>query len=232
MRTIGKPEGARQRVSQETSSISEWEAAYQRFETPEQEVAKFIRRLRKMGADNWPREAQIVEIFCGRGNGLIALEKMGFTKLEGVDLSADLLSKYTGPAVTHVRDCRQLPFDDASRDILIVQGGLHHLPTLPDDLEQTLKEVNRVLRPGGQFMVVEPWLTPFLRAVHFASERALIRAISPKFDALHTMIVHEERTYDQWLGQPKKIVELLDRYFHRNRLKQTWGKLTYLGRKG
>ncbi len=219
-------------MTTETSSISEWEAAYQRFETPEQEVAKFIKRLRQMGADSWPRGAKIVEIFCGRGNGFVALSQLGFTNLEGVDLSADLLSKYQGPAKTYVRDCRQLPFEDGSRDILIVQGGLHHLPTLPSDLEQTLNEVKRVLKPGGQFMVVEPWLTPFLRAVHFASERKLVRAISKKFDALHTMIVNEQRTYDQWLSQPDAIVKLLDERFAREQFRAAWGKLMYLGRRG
>lgn len=225
------PSGDAARVSNDTSTISAWEAAYQRFETPGQEVAKFIKRLRQVGAESWPREAQIVEIFCGRGNGLVALDRMGFANLEGVDLSHDLLSNYTGPARTWVRDCRQLPFDDASRDILIVQGGLHHLPTLPDDLEQTLNEVKRVLRPGGRFMVVEPWLTPFLRAVHFASERAFVRAMSQKFDALHTMIVHEQRTYDQWLAQPDAILTLLDERFERERVSASAGKLMYLGRR-
>ena len=214
-----------------TNTISAWEAAYQRFETPQQEVAKFKKRLRLMGAGSWPREAQIVEIFCGRGNGLVALDQLGFKKLEGVDLSADLLSKFEGNAATYVRDCRNLHFDDNSRDILIVQGGLHHLPTLPDDLKTTLDEVKRVLRPGGRLMVIEPWLTPFLRAVHFASERPLIRKISPKLDALHTMIIHEQETYDQWLSQPGTIVKLLDERFEREKFRAAWGKLLYLGRK-
>jgi ubiquinone/menaquinone biosynthesis C-methylase UbiE len=214
-----------------TDTISAWEAAYQRFETPQQEVAKFKKRLRAMGAESWPRDAQIVEIFCGRGNGLVALDELGFTNLEGVDLSADLLGEYKGSATTCVRDCRNLHFDDNARDIIIVQGGLHHLPALPDDLEQTLNEVRRVLKPGGAFMVIEPWLTPFLRAVHFASERKLIRAVSKKFDALHTMIVHEQRTYDQWLGQPNAILKLLDERFERMKFRTAWGKLMYLGRK-
>ena len=64
-----------------------WEAAYLRFETPEQEIQKFIRRLHHLGAEEWPRDSEIVELFCGRGNGLHALERLGFTRLEGVDLS-------------------------------------------------------------------------------------------------------------------------------------------------
>src|SRR5438132_7278717 len=49
-----------------------WEAAYLRFETPEQEIQKFIARLNRLGAPQWPRDSEIVELFCGRGNGLIA----------------------------------------------------------------------------------------------------------------------------------------------------------------
>ncbi|NDD40180.1 MAG: hypothetical protein EB082_17520, partial [Verrucomicrobia bacterium] len=54
-----------------------WEAAYQRFETREQEMQKFLRRLRKAGAPTWRKEAQVVEIFCGRGTGLHALQHLG-----------------------------------------------------------------------------------------------------------------------------------------------------------
>ena len=75
-----------------------WEAAYLRFETPEQEIQKFMKRLRKLGADDWPRDCEIVELFCGRGNGLHALERMGFRRLEGVDLSPRLLAQYRGKA--------------------------------------------------------------------------------------------------------------------------------------
>src|SRR5580700_4855758 len=75
-----------------------WEAAYLRFETPEQEIQKFVSRLRKLGADQWPRDAEIVELFCGRGNGLNALERLGFTRLEGVDLSPRLIAEYRGLA--------------------------------------------------------------------------------------------------------------------------------------
>src|ERR1043165_7998538 len=75
-----------------------WEAAYARFETPLQEQRKFLRRLTKLGALNWPRDAEIVELFCGRGNGLTALSRLGFTRLEGVDLSPTLIALYPGAA--------------------------------------------------------------------------------------------------------------------------------------
>src|SRR5215470_963157 len=132
-----------------------WEDAYLRFETPEEEIRKFMARLNRAGAGQWSRDAEIVELFCGRGNGLIALHRLGFTRLGGVDLSPRLIAQYQGPAKCMVADCRKLPFANNSKDVLIVQGGLHHLPHLPTDLEQTFAEMQRVLRKDGRMMLVE-----------------------------------------------------------------------------
>src|SRR6059036_2070295 len=107
------------------SAVNPWEAAYLRFETPQEEVRKFISRLNRIGASQWPRDARIAELFCGRGNGLRALATLGFTNLEGVDLSAALVAQYSGAGRVIVGDCRKLPFEDGCKDVLIVQGGLH-----------------------------------------------------------------------------------------------------------
>lgn len=208
-----------------------WEAAYQRFETPDQEIRKFQKRLRQMGALDWPRDAEIVEIFCGRGNGLKALTGLGFSRLEGVDLSPALLARYSGPARCVVADCRRLSFPDASRDVLIVQGGLHHLPNLPDDLTQTLDEVVRVLRPGGRFMVVEPWRTPFLTAVHAISFFPPFRRAWGKLDAFATMTELERDTYERWLARPTQLLPLIESRFEVERRIISFGKLRFLGRK-
>lgn len=159
-----------------------WKEAYLRFETAEQEIPKFVRRLRTLGAEDWPREARIVELFCGRGNGLRALGRMGFERTEGVDLSASLLATYEGQARCYVGDCRELPFEDRSKDIVIVQGGLHHMPALPDDLDRTLSEARRVLRDDGLLVAVKLWKTPFLAAAHAAYARRAVRRMVPKFE--------------------------------------------------
>ena len=206
-----------------------WEAAYLRFETPEQEIQKFVSRLRKLGAAQWPRGAEIVELFCGRGNGLNALERLGFTRIEGVDLSPRLIAQYRGPAKCFIGDCRQLPFADRSKDVLIVQGGLHHLPALPEDLERTFAEMQRVLRIEGRVVFVEPWLTPFLRFVHAVSENPLARRFSNKMDALAAMIRFERRTYEQWLTQPGLITQLARAHFVPIHESFEWGKWNFVG---
>jgi ubiquinone/menaquinone biosynthesis C-methylase UbiE len=206
-----------------------WEAAYLRFETPEQEIRKFIARLNRLGATQWPRDAEIVELFCGRGNGLIALERIGFKRVEGVDLSPRLVAQYRGSAKCIVADCRRLPFADRSKDVLIVQGGLHHLSTLPDDLNQTFSEMQRVLRKEARVVFVEPWLTPFLRFVHAISEIPLARHLWNKLDALATMIQFERRTYDQWLSQPKLIRKIAHAHFVPAHESFAWGKWNFVG---
>ena len=206
-----------------------WEAAYLRLETPEEEIRKFIGRLNRLGARQWPRDAEIVELFCGRGNGLVALQRLGFTRLEGLDLSPRLIAQYKGSANCIVADCRELPFDDRSKDALIVQGGLHHLPNLPGDLDQTFSEMQRVLRKDGRVMFVEPWRTPFLDFIHFVSRIPIVRQLSAKLDAFATMVENEIPTYKEWLSQPEVIKKVARAHFVPMHESFAWGKWNFVG---
>ena len=115
-----------------------------------------------------------------------------------------------------------------SKDILIVQGGLHHLPNLPEDLEQTLGEMHRVVRKNGRLMIVEPWRTQFLTVAHLVSENRVARRLSNKLDALAVMTHYERRTYEQWLSQPKIISQLAHRHFAPLKESFAWGKWNFL----
>lgn len=216
-------------TSQGAETPDPWEAAYLRFETPQEEIRKFTRRLNRSGARQWRRDAEIVELFCGRGNGLVALQRLGFTRIEGVDLSPRLIAQYKGSAKCIVADCRKLPFANLSKDVLIVQGGLHHLPNLPADLDLTFSEMQRVLRKQGRAVFVEPWLTPFLRFVHWVSEIPVARRLSNKIDALATMIHYEGRTYEQWLSQPELIRKIAREHFVAVHESFAWGKWNFVG---
>jgi SAM-dependent methyltransferase len=209
--------------------LDPWEAAYLRFETPEEEIRKFERRLRRLGAERWSKDARILELCSGRGNGLVALERLGLRHVTGVDLSPRLVQLSSGTCF--VGDCRMLAIREASHDVAIVQGGLHHLLSLPGDLERTVAEVERILKPDGLFVVVEPWLTPFLRLVHQACRNAVVRRLWTKMDALATMIEHESVTYQQWLRQPDLISGVLCRRFEPRVHQHKWGKLIFVGRK-
>lgn len=217
-------------VGGSTRTVEAWEQAYLRFETPDEEIRKFIRRLKALGAAGWPRDARILDLFCGRGNGMVALERLGFTSLYGVDLSPRLVRLYRGLGRGVAGDCLALPVRTGSQDVAIVQGGLHHLPDLEAHLPVVVSEVHRVLKPGGRFVVVEPWLTPFLRGVHGAASGPL-RRIWARLDALATMIEYEGETYRRWLAQPDFVRSALTRAFTPERSEERWGKLLFVGRR-
>jgi len=207
----------------------EWESAYRKFETPQQEIKKFKARLKRLGADNWQKDARIVELFCGRCNGLKALEELGFSSLEGVDMSLSLLREYSGNAQLYAGDCRDLRFETGSRDYVIVQGGLHHLPLLPDDLEGVFSDVKRILKPGGHFVFVEPWKTPFLDLVQWACSSSFFTSRWAKLKTLHDMIEGEKTTYYNWLDNKPTIDRLLRKYFVGEKRLIRFGKIFFTG---
>jgi SAM-dependent methyltransferase len=207
-----------------------WEQAYLRFESRHAEIAKFKRRLLDFGAAGWDRSDRIVELFCGRGSGLEALRQLGFRNIEGVDLSERLLRGGGGSARKYVADCRELAFLEAeSRDRVIVHGGLHHLSSL-QDLDACLGAARRILRPSGELLVVEPWITPFLSFVHWTAERRAARRLWPRLDALWTMIEHERETYESWLSHPREVLAAFEAHFELKRVDRAWGKAMIVGR--
>jgi ubiquinone/menaquinone biosynthesis C-methylase UbiE len=205
-----------------------WEQAYQTFETPEQELQKFLGRLRMVGADRWNRNSRVLEVCCGRGTGLRAWHSLGFKRVFGLDYSAALLFAHTGQGVRVIGDAMALPFAAASIDVVVVQGGLHHLLTTTD-VDAALAEMSRVVGPSGRLVIVEPWLTPFLRLVHAVCRSGLVRRLSRKMDALATMIAEERQTYERWLNAPDEHLRLLDRHVRTTFMRRRWGKLIVVG---
>jgi SAM-dependent methyltransferase len=109
-----------------------------------------------------PARARILDIGCGTGKQLVA-NRNAYPDLPGVgiDLFAGMLrlARTREPTITWVQsDAARLPFASSSFDYATNQFSYHHVP----DKRAFAREVFRVLRPGGRFVLVniDPWGMP------------------------------------------------------------------------
>lgn len=126
-----------------------------------------------------PATASVLDIATGTGDLALELERAGFASVVGLDFSAPMLmeaerkaANQPGPAslVTWVQgDAMALPFALDTFDAVTVGFGLRNMP----DYLGALREVVRVLKPGGTFVCLEtsPLQLPALREVFEFSMR-------------------------------------------------------------
>jgi 2-polyprenyl-3-methyl-5-hydroxy-6-metoxy-1,4-benzoquinol methylase len=102
--------------------------------------------------------ARVLDVGCGDAGVLIAFAEAGAV-CSGIEPDARSLERGSVRAEEHgVRvDLRQsfaeqLPFPDASFDLVVLDNVLEHV----QDREKTLAEIQRVVRPGGLLYLVTP----------------------------------------------------------------------------
>jgi ubiquinone/menaquinone biosynthesis C-methylase UbiE len=94
----------------------------------------------------------ILDVGCGTGANLEMLSEFG--EVEGVDISGEALAFCRERGLENVKqgEAEALPFADSSFDLVTGLDVVEHL----DDDHAGLKEMRRVLRPGGHALVFVP----------------------------------------------------------------------------
>jgi demethylmenaquinone methyltransferase/2-methoxy-6-polyprenyl-1,4-benzoquinol methylase len=97
-----------------------------------------------------------VDLCTGTGDLLPGLAAKS-ERVIGLDFCADMLT-HAKPKIRHLKnvellegDALQLPFSDQSVDLITVAFGVRNF----ENLGRGLKEIERVLRPGGHLLVLE-----------------------------------------------------------------------------
>jgi len=129
------------------------------------DMARFVLSKFELGLGGpFPRGVRVLEIGCGTGYAMLNLGLAGvLDEAWGCDISAGMLDVCRENAErlgikVHLEqaDAERLPYEDQSFDLVIGHAVLHHLP----DLKASLREIHRVLKPGGVCVVAgEPTVT-------------------------------------------------------------------------
>lgn len=114
------------------------------------------------------RHGRILDVGCGAFPYFLArtrfAEKIGIDKVVPIDVIPGQAA--ADPAIRlmsfDLHGSRQLPLDSATVDVVTMLAVFEHLH--PDRLVDVLDEVERVLRPGGIFIMTTPagWTGPIL----------------------------------------------------------------------
>jgi SAM-dependent methyltransferase len=112
-------------------------------------LASFLEDICRRVTDRRPR---ILDVGCGTGANLLMLSQYG--DAEGVDLSEDALAfcRERGLEKVKLGAAEKLPYDDGTFDLVTALDVVEHL----DDDLAGLREMRRVLRPGGRVLLFVP----------------------------------------------------------------------------
>lgn len=128
--------------------------------------------------------AAVLDLGCGGGHVSFAAAAVG-TRVTAYDLSPEMLAAVAAEAArrnlsgieTRQGAAEALPFADAAFDAVVTRYSAHHWRDVP----AALREVRRVLRPGGLFLVCdivapeEPLLDTHLQAVELLRDPSHVR---------------------------------------------------------
>nr|WP_240324273.1 MULTISPECIES: bifunctional demethylmenaquinone methyltransferase/2-methoxy-6-polyprenyl-1,4-benzoquinol methylase UbiE [Olleya] len=120
----------------------------------------------------------VLDIATGTGDLAINLAETSAEKIIGLDISSGMLEvgkqkiktkKLDQKIEMVIGDSENLPFDDNTFDAITVAFGVRNFETL----ENGLKDILRVLKPGGIFVILEtsvPTKFPFKQGYQFHSK--------------------------------------------------------------
>ncbi len=148
----------------------------------------FIERILFGGGREWvcsQARGRTLELACGTGRNLPFYPSE--IELTGLELSPEMLAlgrkraeELGHPADLRLGDAQELEFEDASFDTVTCTLGFCTIP----DTTAAASEALRVLRPGGQLLMLEHVRSP-VRAVR--GGQRLLEPLSVRFEADHLL---------------------------------------------
>ena len=133
-------------------------------------VGKLHLRDKIIASIRWRGDERVLDVGCGHGMMLLAAAKrLTSGRAIGIDIwsQADQADNNPEATLTNARlehvadrvevqnaDARSLPFPDNSFDVVVSSFVIHNLNRAADR-EQVMREIARVLKPGGQLAIAD-----------------------------------------------------------------------------
>ena len=101
-----------------------------------------------------PRDGRVLDIGTSTGSNLRMLRDLGFHNVVGIDSSDEAILFCSSKGLGTVRkgDVCALPFPSRSFDLVLATDIIEHV----EDDAQALREISRVLAPGGRALITVP----------------------------------------------------------------------------
>lgn len=104
-----------------------------------------------------PPKARVLDIATGAGHTALFFAALGH-EVTAADIAPPMLERVREaacrrslPITTNLHSAEQLPYDDASFDLVTCRVAAHHFSS-PEDF---VRETARVLKPGGWFLLID-----------------------------------------------------------------------------
>jgi demethylmenaquinone methyltransferase / 2-methoxy-6-polyprenyl-1,4-benzoquinol methylase len=154
-----------------------------------------------------------LDLCCGTGDVAFALQAAG-AEVIGCDFSEPMLAVARKRAaqsnlVFAQADALHLPFAEETFDVVTISYGLRNLA----DFEGGLREMLRVLKPGGRLLILDfgkPDFAPW-RAAYFAYLKVFVPLFGKVFcgnSATHAYILESLKKYPAQRGVSKMLTDL------------------------
>lgn len=204
-----------------------------------------LNRVISLGTDqSWRRKLiamvkstnpeNILDVATGTGDLAIALADSSATKIVGLDISAGMLSvgqkkinaKNLDEKIEMVQaDSEDLPYEDDYFDAITVAFGVRNF----ENLDKGLLEINRVLKPGGIFVVLEtsvPTKFPFKQGYKIYS-KAILPTIGKLFSKDKSAYAYLSESASQFpFGEAFNNILMKNGFTNVKDLPQTFGVAT------